>query len=66
MHEDYYYNHSYGYPCCGCGADCSGLGRCDDCKKDLCFLCFNVEDNPQGGAKVCDKCLDKRKPNYQQ
>lgn len=61
---DYSY---FGYPCCGCGMDCSGMSCCDDCKKDLCFICCNFEhpltinlDDSRHDYRLCEKCLEKR------
>lgn len=53
---------SFGYACCDCGQDCSGMGKCDSCRAALCFLCCNFEHGPlRRGFQLCRRCLEARR-----
>jgi len=46
----------YGYACCGCGSECSGMGVCDTCDKAMCFLCAEILP---GKGRYCPECYEK-------
>ena len=57
----------YGYACCSCNQECSGLGQCDDCFGALCFLCAESDNMCQKGAKYyCPGCFKKKSTDNKQ
>jgi hypothetical protein len=46
--------------CCTCGEQCSGLGRCTDCRRPVCFRCYVTIEGTLLGPVLCPECLEKR------